>query len=148
VPPLEAPPTPPLGVPAARVAVGGDPDDGGDDSSSSYSTDFSEEQEPDGWVARPITSDAARGCHFHDVLDTLLHQALDCCNALNLGVEFFLLFSHQIQALPFSFLVPSLNLDLFQSYSGTWFGVPVLRKTLNYFMLFDAPCRTMHSSIA
>jgi hypothetical protein len=37
------------------------------------------------------------------------------CNALNLGVEFFLLFSHQIQALPFSFLVPSLNLDLFQS---------------------------------
>jgi hypothetical protein len=34
------------------------------------------------------------------------------CNALNLGVEFFLLFSHQIQALPFSFLVPSLNLDL------------------------------------
>jgi hypothetical protein len=43
------------------------------------------------------------------------------CNALNLGVEFFLLFSHQIQALPFSFfLVPSLNLDLFQSYSGFW----------------------------
>jgi hypothetical protein len=25
------------------------------------------------------------------------------CNTLNLGVEFFLLFSHQIQALPFSF---------------------------------------------
>jgi hypothetical protein len=25
------------------------------------------------------------------------------CNALNLGVEFFLLFFHQIQALPFSF---------------------------------------------
>jgi hypothetical protein len=37
------------------------------------------------------------------------------CNALNLGVEFFLLFSHQIQALLFSFLVLSLNLDLFQS---------------------------------
>jgi hypothetical protein len=48
------------------------------------------------------------------------------CNALNLGVEFFLLFSHQIQALLFSFLVLSLNLDLFQSYSGTWFGFPVL----------------------
>jgi hypothetical protein len=32
VPPLEAPPAPPLGVPAAGVAVGGDPDDGGDDS--------------------------------------------------------------------------------------------------------------------
>jgi hypothetical protein len=40
VPPLEAPPTPPLGIPAAGVAVGGDPDDGGDDGSSSYSTDL------------------------------------------------------------------------------------------------------------
>jgi hypothetical protein len=41
---------------------------------------------------------------------------INMCNALNLGVEFFfLLFSYQIQALPFSFLVPSLNLDLFQS---------------------------------
>jgi hypothetical protein len=47
------------------------------------------------------------------------------CNALNLGVEFFLLVSHQIQALPFSFLVPSLNLDLFQSYSEVWLGFPV-----------------------
>jgi hypothetical protein len=47
------------------------------------------------------------------------------CNALNLGVEFFLLFSHQIQVLPFSFLVPSLNLELFQSYSGVWLGIPV-----------------------
>jgi hypothetical protein len=37
------------------------------------------------------------------------------CNALNLGVEFFLLFSHQIQALLFPFLVLSLNLDHFQS---------------------------------
>jgi hypothetical protein len=33
VPWLEAPPTPPLGVSATGVAVGGDPDDGGDDSS-------------------------------------------------------------------------------------------------------------------
>jgi hypothetical protein len=47
------------------------------------------------------------------------------CNALNLGVEFFLLFSHQIQALPFSFLVLSLNLDLFQSSSGVRLGIPV-----------------------
>jgi hypothetical protein len=77
VPPLEAPPTPPLGVPATGVAVGGDPDDGGNDSSSSHSTDLSEEQEPEGWVARPITCDTARGCHFHDALDTLLRQALD-----------------------------------------------------------------------
>jgi hypothetical protein len=66
-----------MGVPATGVAVGGDPDDGGDDNSSSHSTDLSEEQEPEGWVARPITRDAARGCHFHDALDTLLRQALD-----------------------------------------------------------------------
>jgi hypothetical protein len=77
VPPLEAPPAPPLGVSAAGVAVGGDPDDGGDNSSSSHNTDLSEEQEPKGWVVRPITRDAARGCHFHDALDTLLRQALD-----------------------------------------------------------------------
>jgi hypothetical protein len=77
VPPLEAPPAPPLGVPATRVAVGGEPDDGGDDSSSSHNTDLSEEQETEGWVARPITRDAACGCHFHDALDTLPRQALD-----------------------------------------------------------------------
>jgi hypothetical protein len=75
--PLEAPPAPPLSAPAAGVAVRGDPGDGGDDSSLSHSTDLSEEQEPEGWVARPITHDAARGCHFHDALDTLLRQALD-----------------------------------------------------------------------
>jgi hypothetical protein len=77
VPPLEAPPAPPLGVPATGVAIGGDPDDGGDDSSFSHSIDLSEEQEPEGWVARPITRDVARGCHFHDALETLLRQALD-----------------------------------------------------------------------
>jgi hypothetical protein len=75
--PLEAPPAPPLSAPATGVAAGGDPDDGGGDSSSSFSTDLSEEQELEGWVARPITRDASRGCHFHDVLDTLLRQALD-----------------------------------------------------------------------
>jgi hypothetical protein len=31
----------------------------------------------EGWIARPITRDAARGCHFHDALDTLLHRAFD-----------------------------------------------------------------------
>jgi hypothetical protein len=51
VPPLEVPPAPPLGVPATGVAVGGDLDDGGDDSSSSHNTDLSEEHEPEGWVA-------------------------------------------------------------------------------------------------
>jgi hypothetical protein len=75
--PLEAPPAPPLSAPAAGVGAGGDPDDRGGDSSSSHSTDLSEEQELEGWVARPITRDAARGSHFHDALDTLLRQALD-----------------------------------------------------------------------
>jgi hypothetical protein len=74
---LEAPSAPPLSAPAAGVAVGGDLDERGGDSSSSFSTDLSAEQEPEGWVARPITRDAARGCHFHDALDTLLCQALD-----------------------------------------------------------------------
>jgi hypothetical protein len=78
VPTLEAPPAPPLGVPVVGVAVGGDPDDGdGGDNSSSHNTDLSEEHEPEGWVARPITRVAARGCHFHDALDTLLRQALN-----------------------------------------------------------------------
>jgi hypothetical protein len=75
--PLEAPPAPPLSAPAAGVAAGGDPDDGGGDDSSSFSTDLSTDQEPEGWVSQPITRNAARGCHFHDALDTLLCQALD-----------------------------------------------------------------------
>jgi hypothetical protein len=75
--PLEAPPAPPLSAPVPGVATGGDPDDGGGDSSSSHDTDFSANQESEGWVARPITRDAARGCHFHDALDTLLRRALD-----------------------------------------------------------------------
>jgi hypothetical protein len=74
VSPLEAPPAPPLGIPTTGVAVGGDLDDRGDDNSSSHSTDLLEEREPEGWVAWPITRDAARGCHFHDALDTLLRQ--------------------------------------------------------------------------
>jgi hypothetical protein len=36
-----------------------------------------EEQGPEGWIARPITRDAAHGCHFYDALDTLLCQAFD-----------------------------------------------------------------------
>jgi hypothetical protein len=75
--PLEAPPAPPLSAPVAGVAAGGDPDDEGGDSSSSHNTDLLEEQELGGWVARPIIRDAARGCHFHDALDTLLRQALN-----------------------------------------------------------------------
>jgi hypothetical protein len=77
VPPLEVPHAPPLGFPAAGVAARGDHDNGGDDSSLSHNIDLSEEQQPEGWDARPLTRDAARGCHFHDALDTLLRQALD-----------------------------------------------------------------------
>jgi hypothetical protein len=77
--PLEAPPAPPLSAQAAGVAVGGDPDDGDGDNSLSHGTDLSKEQELEGWVARPITRDAARGCHFHDAHDTLLRRALDRC---------------------------------------------------------------------
>jgi hypothetical protein len=75
--PLEAPLAPPLSAPAAGVAIGEDPDDAGGDSSSSFSTNLSADQEPEGWVARPITRNTARGCHFHDALDTLLRQTLD-----------------------------------------------------------------------
>jgi hypothetical protein len=48
------------------------------------------------------------------------------------AVEFFF-FSllAKIRALPFLFLFPSLNLDLFQSSSGIRFGIPVCIKTLN-----------------
>jgi hypothetical protein len=64
------PPAPPQGIPAAR----GDPDGDGDDDdvggSSSHNTERSEEPELEGWITRPITRDAARGCHFHDALDT------------------------------------------------------------------------------
>jgi hypothetical protein len=45
--------------------------------SSSHSTELSEEQEPEGWIARLITRDTARCCHFHDALDTLLRRAFD-----------------------------------------------------------------------
>jgi hypothetical protein len=75
--PLEAPPAPPPSAPATGVAAGGDQDDVGGDDSSSHNTDLSTDQELEGWVARPITRDAARWCHFHDALDTLLRQALD-----------------------------------------------------------------------
>jgi hypothetical protein len=75
--PLEAPPAPPLSTPAPGLSAGGDPDDGGGDDRSSFSTDLFANQELEGWVARPITRDAARGCHFHDALDTLLRRALD-----------------------------------------------------------------------
>jgi hypothetical protein len=71
------PPAPPQVIPAA----GGDPDGDGDDAdtggSSSHGTELSEEPKPDEWIARPITCDAARGCHFHDALDTILRRAFD-----------------------------------------------------------------------
>jgi hypothetical protein len=70
-------PAPPQGIPAA----GGDPDGDGDDDdaggSSSHGTELLEEPKSKGWIARPITRDVARGCHFHDALDTLLRRAFD-----------------------------------------------------------------------
>jgi hypothetical protein len=71
VPQLEVPHAPQQGTPATR---GGDPDGDDDGGSSSHTTKPSEEQELEGWVARPITREAARGCHFHDALDTLLRR--------------------------------------------------------------------------
>jgi hypothetical protein len=35
------------------------------------------ESELEGWITRPITRNAACGCHFHDALDTLLRRAFD-----------------------------------------------------------------------
>jgi hypothetical protein len=71
------PPAPPQGI----LDAGGDPNGDGDDTdaggSSSHDIERSEEPEPEGWITRPITRDAARGCHFHDALDTLLRRAFD-----------------------------------------------------------------------
>jgi hypothetical protein len=58
-----------------RGDPGGDDDDAG--GSSSHITELSKDQEPKGWNARPITRDAARGCHLHDALDILLRRAFD-----------------------------------------------------------------------
>jgi hypothetical protein len=73
----EMPPAPPQGIPAA----GGDPNGDGDDDdagvSSSHGLERSEETELEGWIARPINLDTARGCHFHDALDTMLRRAFD-----------------------------------------------------------------------
>jgi hypothetical protein len=68
---------PPQGIPAAGGDPDGDRDDNDTGGSSSHGTELSKEPEPEGWIARPITRDAACGCHFHDALDTLLHRAFD-----------------------------------------------------------------------
>jgi hypothetical protein len=70
------PPAPPQGIPNAGGDLDGDGDDD-DGGSSSHSMELSKEQEPEGWIAWPITRDAAHGCHFHDALDTLLCRAFD-----------------------------------------------------------------------
>jgi hypothetical protein len=75
----------PLAPPQGILSVGGYPNGDGDgdrdddaaSGSSSHDTERLEEPEPEGWIARPITCDAARGCHFHDALDTLLCRAFD-----------------------------------------------------------------------
>jgi hypothetical protein len=70
------PPAPPQGISAAR----GDPDGDGDNDdvggSSSHGTELSEEPKPEGWIARPITRDAARG-----VTSTTL--SIPCCVGLS-----------------------------------------------------------------
>jgi hypothetical protein len=73
VPQLEVPPAPPQGT----ITAGGDPDRDDNDGSSSHSMEPLEEQEPEGWVVRPITHDATCGYHFHDALDTLLRRVFD-----------------------------------------------------------------------
>jgi hypothetical protein len=70
-------PAPPHGIPAAGGDPNGHRDDDAAGGSSSHGTELSEEPEPEGWIARPITCDAARGCHFNDALDTLLRRAFD-----------------------------------------------------------------------
>jgi hypothetical protein len=71
------PPAPPQGISTARGDPDGDEDDDDACGSSSHDTELSEDMEPEGWISRPITRDAARGCHFHDALDTLLCRAFD-----------------------------------------------------------------------
>jgi hypothetical protein len=70
---LVAPPAPPKGTPAARGEL--DRDDNGD--SSSHNMELSEEQELEGRITRPITRDTARGCDFHDALNTMLCRSFD-----------------------------------------------------------------------
>jgi hypothetical protein len=71
------PPAPPQGIPAAGGDPDGDRDNDDAGGSSSHSAELSEEQESEGWIARPITRDASRGCHFHDTLDPLLRRTFD-----------------------------------------------------------------------
>jgi hypothetical protein len=71
------PTAPPQGIPAAGGDPDGDRDDDDASGSLSHNMELSEESEPEGWIARPITRDAARGCHFHDALNTLLRRAFD-----------------------------------------------------------------------
>jgi hypothetical protein len=73
----EMPPAPPKGIPAVGGYPDGDGDDDDDGGSSSHDTELSKEPEPERWIARPITRDAACGCHFHDALNTLLCRAFD-----------------------------------------------------------------------
>jgi hypothetical protein len=76
-PQREMPFAPPWGIPASGGDPNGYEDDDDAGGSSSHGTKLSEEPELKGWIARPITRDAARGCHFHDALNTLLRRAFD-----------------------------------------------------------------------
>jgi hypothetical protein len=50
------PPAPPQGIPAAGGDPNGDRDDDDTSGSSSHSAELLEEQEPQGWIARPINA--------------------------------------------------------------------------------------------
>jgi hypothetical protein len=73
------PPAPHQGIPTAGGDPDGDRDDDDTGGSSSHDTELSEEPEPEGWIARPITRDAARGvtsttlsipCYVEPSIDT------------------------------------------------------------------------------
>jgi hypothetical protein len=70
----------PHALPQGILAAGGDTDrDDVNDAggSSSHNMELSKEQESEGWITRPITRDASRGCHFHNALHTLMCRAFD-----------------------------------------------------------------------
>jgi hypothetical protein len=62
-----------------------------------------------------------------------------------LQLNFFsFLYSPKFGRYLFLFFFPSLNLDLFQSSKRDSVWNSRVRKNPKYFMLFDAPCRTLH----
>jgi hypothetical protein len=63
---LEVPPTPPHGTPAA----GGDPDEDNDGVVQATAWSLRRSRRRKDGSPEPSLRDIARGCHFHDALDT------------------------------------------------------------------------------